>query len=163
MRFSKVEVQFLLLLLGNRVIPSPQIPDGEIHMTAMITKVVSVRVKRPDGTNFDPIRVTDKEVTCFDQDYGPHRKERQQAERTERVKNWQKLLPHEQLASLDLRLGVDVGAAKQRAKIASRIERAEEAKKQAENKARRDRERDEQIRKQRAEKNQRREQQNRKK
>ena len=55
--------------------------------------------------------------------HNPVRISAKRAEAKERNEAWAKLSPQAQIESLDRRLGKDVGAVKQRAKIQSRIDR----------------------------------------
>ncbi len=91
----------------------------------LVEKEVNVRV-RDEKTGQWNGRMATKTVLTLDLDYGRHRKERQERERKLRIDWWHNLDPWQQLEDLDLRVGVGVGATKQRARIKAEIERIEQ-------------------------------------
>ena len=91
-------------------------------MTRLVKKTVMVnRINPETGAAFNPKRLESKEVETFDLEYGRYRAERQQKERDERNAEWRALTPQQQVQELDRRLGVGLGAAKQRKRIAERL------------------------------------------
>lgn len=55
----------------------------------------------------------------------PDRNDQKRSEAAERDKAWRRLSPEDQLASLNARLGKDVGATKQRARLQKLIQKEE--------------------------------------